>query len=161
MTTMTGPTIQMNKSSPVQIPDRLFFKIGDVAEIAGVKPYVLRYWETEFPMIAPEKSGSGQRVYRRTDVDTVLAIKHLLYQERYSIEGARKRIRELKKAGVSAASVVEAISAFDKDSDADMESIQAVKPQSGAKGVSVKRAHGLVKDLKKLSQTPINKLFSL
>lgn len=85
--------------SPTVIPDRLYFRIGDVAEIAGVKPYVLRYWETEFPMIAPEKSPTGQRVYRRTDVETVLMIKRLLYQERYSIEGARRKVKELRKEG--------------------------------------------------------------
>ena len=82
-----------------QIPDKLYFRIGDVAELAGVKPYVLRYWETEFPVIAPEKSNTGQRVYRRADVETVLVIKHLLYNERYSIEGARKRLKELRKEG--------------------------------------------------------------
>lgn len=86
-------------ADPVQIPDRTFFRIGDVSDLVGVKPYVLRYWETEFPMITPEKSTTGQRVYRRTDVETLLLIKHLLYNERYSIEGARKRLRELRRDG--------------------------------------------------------------
>lgn len=81
------------------IPDKLYFRIGDVAEIVGVKAYVLRYWETEFPVLSPEKTTSGQRVYRRSDVEALLLIKHLLYKERYSIEGARRRIRELKKDG--------------------------------------------------------------
>jgi DNA-binding transcriptional MerR regulator len=90
---MTTPT---NK---IQIPDRLYFRIGDVADLIGVKPYVLRYWESEFPMINPQKSPSGQRVYRKSDVETVVMIKHLLYEERYSIEGARKRIKELRKEG--------------------------------------------------------------
>ncbi len=81
------------------IPDKLYFRIGDVAEIVGVKPYVLRYWESEFSMISPEKSSSNQRVYRRVDVETVILIKKLLYEERYSIEGARKKIRELKREG--------------------------------------------------------------
>ncbi len=102
MTTRTEPKTE-NVAAPSAaasaIPDRLFFRIGDVAELAGVKPYVLRYWETEFPMIAPQKSNTGQRVYRRVDVETVLMIRHLLYEERYSIEGARRRIRELRKAG--------------------------------------------------------------
>ncbi|OFZ81662.1 MAG: hypothetical protein A2583_01825 [Bdellovibrionales bacterium RIFOXYD1_FULL_53_11] len=80
------------------IPDRLFFRIRDAAEIVGVKPYVLRYWESEFPVISPDKSGSGQRVYKRADLENLLKIKHLLYSERYSIEGARKRLRELKNA---------------------------------------------------------------
>jgi DNA-binding transcriptional MerR regulator len=92
------------------IPDRLYFRIGDVADLVGVKPYVLRYWETEFPMISPQKSASGQRVYRRSDVETVLLIKHLLYEERYSIDGARKRLRELRKDGVLKAFKAETLS---------------------------------------------------
>ena len=82
-----------------RIPGRLFFRIGDVAQIVGVKPYVLRYWETEFPFLSPGKSSSGQRVYRKIDVETLLLIRELLYEERYSIEGARRRIRELRREG--------------------------------------------------------------
>jgi DNA-binding transcriptional MerR regulator len=89
----------METTDKVQIPDRLYFRIGDVSELVGVKAYVLRYWETEFPMISPQKTGTGQRVYRRGDVETVLLIKHLLYEQRYSIEGARKKIRELRREG--------------------------------------------------------------
>ena len=89
----------MDAENSVQIPDKLFFRIGDVADLVGVKPYVLRYWESEFPVITPEKTTTGQRVYKKTDVETLLLIKHLLYQERYSIEGARKRIRQLRKEG--------------------------------------------------------------
>ncbi len=81
------------------IPERLYFRIGDVSKISGVKPHVLRYWESEFPFISPEKSVTGQRVYRRKHVEAVLLIKRLLYSERYSIEGAKKRIRELRKVG--------------------------------------------------------------
>ena len=79
------------------IPNKLFFRIGDVADILGVKTYVLRFWETEFPSVKPTKSKSGQRVYSKKDVETLMLVKHLLYVERFSIEGARKRIRELKK----------------------------------------------------------------
>ncbi len=82
-----------------RIPNRLYFRIGEVAELLGVKPYVLRYWETEFKMVSPQKSSSGQRVYKRADVETVMLIKHLLYIERYSIEGAIKKIRELRRGG--------------------------------------------------------------
>jgi DNA-binding transcriptional MerR regulator len=138
---------RQSPGAPV-IPDRLFFKIGDVAELADVKPYVLRYWETEFPMIAPEKSQSGQRVYRRRDVETVLLIKQLLYGERYSIEGARKRIRELRKDPgpvLKTEELAEGMNAEEQEAQAQ----------------AVKRAHGLIRDLRKLSQTPINKLFSL
>ena len=92
---MTSPTL----TNRVAIPAKLYFRIGDVAELLGIKPYVLRYWESEFPMITPEKATSGQRVYRRKDVEVLAVIKHLLYEERYSIEGARKKIRELRKEG--------------------------------------------------------------
>jgi DNA-binding transcriptional MerR regulator len=72
-----------------EIPNKLYFRIGDVSKLAGVKSFVLRYWETEFPQLSPKKSGTGQRLYRRKDVETVLEIKRLLYQERFTIEGAR------------------------------------------------------------------------
>ncbi len=74
------------------IPEKLFYKIGEVGKIAGVQTYVLRYWETEFPFLKPRKSRSGQRVYTRKDLDVVFEIKRLLYEERYTIEGVRKRL---------------------------------------------------------------------
>ncbi len=83
--------------SLARVPEKLFFRIGEVAELLEVKTYVLRFWETEFPMVSPQKSRSGQRVYRKKDVEMLLLIKHLLYVERFSIEGARKRIRELRQ----------------------------------------------------------------
>ncbi|MFQ5559456.1 MAG: MerR family transcriptional regulator [Nitrospinota bacterium] len=79
------------------IPDKLFFKIGDVARIAAVEPYVLRYWESEFKGLNPSKNQKGQRVYRRKDVVTVLEIKALLYKDRYSIEGAKNIMSRRKK----------------------------------------------------------------
>ncbi len=78
-----------------QLPDKLYFKIGEVADIAGVKPYVLRYWETEFSILKPGKTRSKHRLYRRRDVEMVLEIKRLLHQERYTIEGAKKRLKTL------------------------------------------------------------------
>lgn len=89
----------LEKLIATPIPDRLYFRIGDVAEIADVKPHVLRYWESEFSEIQPQKSPTGQRVYRRKDVETVLLIRHFLYSEKYSIEGARRKIRELRREG--------------------------------------------------------------
>lgn len=74
-------------------PDKLFYKIGEVSRIVGVEPYVLRYWETEFPFLKPRKNKSGQRVYIKRDVELLLNIKRLLYQERYTIEGVRKRLQ--------------------------------------------------------------------
>ena len=75
-----------------QIPNKLFFKIGEVCEITDTQPYVLRYWESEFPALAPAKNSSGQRIYRRRDIETVLRIKQLLYDEGFTIAGAKKRL---------------------------------------------------------------------
>ena len=75
-----------------EIPDKLYFRIGEAAALLGVEPYVLRYWETEFPMLAPKKSGTGHRLYRRKDVELLLKIKHLLYEKRFTIEGARQTL---------------------------------------------------------------------
>jgi DNA-binding transcriptional MerR regulator len=83
----------------IHIPDRMYFKIGEVADIVGVKAYVLRYWETEFSQIKPSKTSSGQRVYKKTDVEWLLLIKRLLYKEKFSIEGVRRKIKDLTKNG--------------------------------------------------------------
>lgn len=79
-------------ASPTAIPEKLYFRIGEVSELAQTKPYVLRYWETEFPMLRPVKSPSGHRLYRRQDVETVFEIKRLLYEKGFTIEGARKEL---------------------------------------------------------------------
>jgi DNA-binding transcriptional MerR regulator len=90
-----------------EIPDKLYFRIGEVSRLAGIKPYVLRFWETEFSSLGPKKSGKGHRLYRRKDVELVLEIKRLLYDKRYTIEGARKyldsRSREVGAKSSSAA----------------------------------------------------------
>lgn len=131
-------------TSTVQIPDKTFFRIGDVADILDVKPYVLRFWETEFPMVAPEKSNTGQRVYKRADVETLLLIKHLLYQERYSIEGARNRIRQLKREGDLPTYKREAI----------MGGEEAVARQD-----RLKAAAELAGEIQKLVKTPVRDFF--
>src|SRR5215813_10731368 len=76
-----------------EIPDKLYFKIGEVSELLGVEPYVLRYWETEFTVLSPKKSGTGHRLYRRKDVELLLRIKHLLYEKKFTIEGARQTLQ--------------------------------------------------------------------
>ncbi len=76
------------------IPEKPYFKIGEVAKLCGVKPYVLRYWQTEFKSLRPQKTKSQQRLYRKRDVELLLKIRHLLYDKRYTIEGARTRLRE-------------------------------------------------------------------
>jgi len=76
-----------------EIPDKVYFKIGEVSRLAELKPYVLRYWETEFGVLRPKKSRSGQRLYRRSDVEMVLRIKSLLKERRFTIAGARAELR--------------------------------------------------------------------
>ena len=81
-------------ASDVLIPDKLYFRIGEVARLCRLPAYVLRFWETEFPQLKPSKSSSGQRMYRRRDVENVLRIKRLLYERGYTIAGARQQLRE-------------------------------------------------------------------
>jgi DNA-binding transcriptional MerR regulator len=88
--------IALQAGSP-EIPDKLYFKIGEVSELLGVEPYVLRYWEGEFPSLSPKKSGTGHRLYRRKDVELLLRIKHLLYDKRFTIEGARQSLQSEAK----------------------------------------------------------------
>ncbi|MBV8551504.1 MAG: MerR family transcriptional regulator [Acidobacteriaceae bacterium] len=80
-----------------EIPNKLYFRIGEVAKLAGIKPYVLRFWESEFTGLGPKKSGTGHRLYRRKDVELVLEIKRLLYDRRFTIEGARKVLESKPK----------------------------------------------------------------
>jgi len=80
-----------------KIPDKLFFKIGEVSKLAGVEQHVLRYWEDEFEALQPKKNKSGQRFYEKKDVELILKIQRLLYLERYTIAGAKKKMRESKK----------------------------------------------------------------
>jgi DNA-binding transcriptional MerR regulator len=86
-----------------EIPDKLYFRIGEVSRLAGIKPYVLRFWETEFSSLGPKKSGKGHRLYRRKDVELVLEIKRLLYDKRYTIEGARMYLDSRSREGAKSA----------------------------------------------------------
>ena len=90
------------------IPEKLFFKIGEVCELTGVQAHVLRYWETEFPTLAPQKNRAGQRTYRRRDVEMALRIKELLYDEQYTIAGAKKKLAtELRGGSIRESPVTE------------------------------------------------------
>src|ERR1700753_1406885 len=89
--------VALQAGSP-EIPDKLYFKIGEVSELLGVEPYVLRYWETEFAVLSPKKSGTGHRLYRRKDVELLLRIKHLLYEKKFTIEGARQALHAESRA---------------------------------------------------------------
>lgn len=93
MSPRTKSTAKAAKTADVVIPDKLYFRIGDVAELCNLPAYVLRFWETEFPQLKPVKSSTGQRMYRRKDVENVLQIKKLLYEEGFTISGARQHLR--------------------------------------------------------------------
>jgi DNA-binding transcriptional MerR regulator len=92
--------LAVNPVVEYEIPDKLCFRIGEVAKLVGVKPHVLRFWEAEFRGLGPKKSGTGHRVYRRKDVAFVLEIKRLLYEKRFTIEGARKYLESQGKRNV-------------------------------------------------------------
>lgn len=91
-----------------EIPEKTYYRIGEVAEITDVKPYVLRFWESEFKVMTPPKSRSKQRMYRRKDIDTILLIKKLLYEQGYTIKGARKKLPELLRDGAAQAELLKA-----------------------------------------------------
>jgi len=106
-------------SDGILIPDKLYFRIGEVSELADTKPYVLRYWETEFPTLKPIKSATGHRLYRRPDVEMVFEIKRLLYEEGFTIEGARRYL-----SGTSGGVAETQPAASSKLSDAQLKAIQ-------------------------------------
>src|SRR3954469_6922505 len=103
-------------SGDPEIPNKLYFRIGEVAKLAGIKPYVLRFWESEFGTLGPKKSGTGHRLYRRKDVELVLEIKRLLYEKRFTIEGARQWLDDRPKgaAAIAAAAAASAAKAEPK-----------------------------------------------
>lgn len=93
MATNKKATRKKKKTSEIVIPDKLYFRIGEVARLCHLPAYVLRFWETEFPQLKPVKSSTGQRMYRRRDVDNVLKVRQLLYEEGFTIAGARQHLR--------------------------------------------------------------------
>ena len=92
---MANRTRGTSGKAETEAPGKRYYRIGEVSRITGVKPYVLRYWESEFRWMAPQKSRSKQRLYRRRDIDMILLIKKLLYEQRFTIAGARKKLRDL------------------------------------------------------------------
>jgi DNA-binding transcriptional MerR regulator len=119
----------------VVIPEKLYFKIGEVCDLVGVQAHVLRYWETEFSMLSPQKNKSGQRSYRKRDVEMALKIKQLLYKEQFTIAGARKKLQteqrdgsKPRKVGAEPASfgTDEAPMLFDNSIDVDQRPASAI-----------------------------------
>ncbi|HVO29674.1 MAG TPA: MerR family transcriptional regulator [bacterium] len=118
------------------LPDKIYFKIGEVARLTKVKPYVLRYWETEFKAIQPVKSRSRQRLYRKRDVELILKIKDLLYTQRFTIEGARKKIREILGEG-------------------ELAVVDAAVPEPAIASEAVQRARTLAHEILALASRPL------
>ena len=118
----------------VAIPEKLFFKIGEVCELAGVQAHVLRYWESEFPMLAPQKNRAGQRVYRKRDVEIALRIKELLYEDQYTIAGAKKRLANDLRAGGK----LKVVSSEDGDEESAGDASQSADSGSESVGRPVK-----------------------
>ena len=124
-----------NGAGPGQeIPDKLYFRIGEVAKLCGVPAYVLRFWETEFPQLHPNKGGTGQRLYRRRDVEMALRIKALLYDEGYTIAGARQAFKQELRAP--------------KDSTAPQLTLDAAAETARAGSVDAKRLHAIQRELR-------------
>lgn len=110
-------------------PDKDAYKIGEVAALAQVEPYVLRYWETEFPLLQPAKSPHGQRLYRRADVETVFTIKRLLYEQGFTIAGARKQLEAAQAAPPRPVEPAPAIASSARPSAAAREQLRAVRAE--------------------------------
>jgi DNA-binding transcriptional MerR regulator len=102
--------------SASRIPEKLFFRIGEVCDLIKVQPHVLRYWETEFPMLAPQKNRAGQRVYRRKDVEMVLRIRDLLYEEKFTIAGAKKKLADEMRGSPARAKLGDVLAAQESES---------------------------------------------
>src|ERR1700683_3018391 len=108
-----------HKADEILIPDKLYFRIGEVATLCHLPAYVLRFWESEFPQLKPVKSGTGQRMYRRRDVESVLRIKQLLYEQGFTIAGARQQLRSEAKTEKGQAAIP-----FPAQSPAEIQSIR-------------------------------------
>jgi DNA-binding transcriptional MerR regulator len=135
----------------VAIPEKLFFKIGEVCELAGVQAHVLRYWESEFPMLAPQKNRAGQRVYRKRDVEIALRIKELLYEDQYTIAGAKKRLANDMRAGGKLRVVSADDDSEDSETNSSMTAATSAASSSASARSTVKRAAEDRKSLRKVA----------
>jgi DNA-binding transcriptional MerR regulator len=152
----------------IVIPEKIYFKIGEVCELVGVQAHVLRYWETEFPMLSPQKNRSGQRSYRRRDVEMAFRIKQLLYDEMFTIAGAKKKLqsenRETPKLKVvlpAEPRVEEAYSnggpsLFEEDlviDEPDTEEVQAAEPMSSERREAIRSLASHLLELREILKT--------
>ena len=143
-------TLVIMSRSAVAIPEKLFFKIGEVCELAGVQAHVLRYWESEFTMLAPQKNRAGQRVYRKRDVEIALRIKELLYEDQYTIAGAKKRLANDLRAGGKLRIVSPEDAEPDSESNGSIELSEGMAAEPGSS--SSERTAEDRKSLRKLSK---------
>jgi DNA-binding transcriptional MerR regulator len=136
------------QQSALVIPDKLFFKIGEVCDIVGVQPHVLRYWESEFPMLQPQKNRAGQRTYRRKDVEMALRIRELLYEEGFTIAGAKRKLLGEGRGGASRLQIVPPGGILSDEPEAPPESIPEPTPQiSRLSRDTIKRLKLMAEDL--------------
>lgn len=113
-----------------RIPMKLFFKIGEVCDLIKVQPHVLRYWETEFPMLAPQKNRAGQRVYRRKDVEMVMRIRDLLYEEKFTIAGAKKKLLDETRSGSARSKTLAREPAIIEEAEQTHEPLESAPPET-------------------------------
>jgi len=140
--------------TPPPIPDRLYFKIGDVAELCGVETYVLRFWESQFPQLKPNKSGTGQRLYRRRDVEMAMEIKRLVHAEGYTISGARSVLEQAhRRTNRRSSSVLEPVRALEAKSALPPAPDQARETDSIASAIGHARAE--LRELVGLLSSPV------
>jgi DNA-binding transcriptional MerR regulator len=132
------------------IPDKLYFRIGDVARLCEVPAYVLRFWETEFAQLKPNKGGTGQRLYRKRDVEIALRIKHLLYDQGYTIPGARQVLKsEAPQAEVAQPDAAARTASVESQAAS---ALQRVEASDAAPPLQVRRLRALREDLRALAQ---------
>ena len=112
--TSDDSVVEIEMGDATEIPDKPFYKIGEVCQYTDTQPYVIRFWESEFPQLSPGKGRSGQRVYRREDIDLILRIKKLLYEEEYTIAGARRRLDEGPEGAEEERELTETLEAGDE-----------------------------------------------
>jgi DNA-binding transcriptional MerR regulator len=116
---MNAPNPRPNPGIDTEIPDKLFFKIGEVCDLVGVQAHVLRYWESEFPSFQPQKNRAGQRTYRRKDVETALRIKELLYGEGFTIAGAKRKLQS-ERPGAPRLKIVPPNATYSSEKEEDL-----------------------------------------
>jgi DNA-binding transcriptional MerR regulator len=143
----------------VAIPEKLFFKIGEVCELAGVQAHVLRYWESEFTMLAPQKNRAGQRVYRKRDVEIALRIKELLYEDQYTIAGAKKRLANDLRAGgkLKIVSSEDGIESSEAESIAGAETRTTSEARTAADRKSLRKVTKELREILALLDAPTKK----